>query len=54
MVVWLAVDEDRARCLAAGMGGFISKPVEFAKVAHCLAKWTGEAMPRAPNGRTNW
>jgi PAS domain S-box-containing protein len=38
-----ALDEDRDRCLAAGMDDFISKPLELSELARCLARW-GEAI----------
>ena len=34
-----ARDEDRARCVAAGMDDFITKPLDLAQLADCLAKW---------------
>ncbi|HLI86390.1 MAG TPA: PAS domain S-box protein [Bryobacteraceae bacterium] len=35
-----AREEDRIRCLAAGMDDFISKPLHVPRLADCLAKWT--------------
>jgi PAS domain S-box-containing protein len=35
-----ARDEDRDRCLAAGMDDFLSKPLDLAQLASCLAKWS--------------
>jgi PAS domain S-box-containing protein len=37
-----AREEDRARCLAAGMDDFISKPLSPSQLADCLDKWTGQ------------
>jgi PAS domain S-box-containing protein len=34
-----ARDEDRARCVAAGMDDFITKPLDLVELADCLAKW---------------
>jgi PAS domain S-box-containing protein len=34
-----ARDEDRARCVAAGMDDFMTKPLDLAQLADCLAKW---------------
>ncbi len=34
-----AFDEDREHCLAAGMDDFVTKPVDFERLAGVLAKW---------------
>lgn len=38
-----AFDEDRQRCLQAGMNDHVSKPVEPAKLFHTLARWIPES-----------
>jgi CheY-like chemotaxis protein len=40
-----AFAEDRERCLAAGMNGFLSKPVNRQALADMLAKWIDAAQP---------
>ena len=40
-----AFDEDRARCLAAGMNDFIPKPVEPAEMFQTLLRWLSVAKP---------
>ena len=34
-----ACDEDRDRCLAAGMSDYVSKPVQLAQLHACLSRW---------------
>ena len=38
-----ALPEDRARCLAAGMDDYISKPVQSKVLAEVLARWVTPA-----------
>ena len=38
-------DDARARCLAAGMDGYLEKPLSLAALAAALAPWTGAASP---------
>jgi CheY-like chemotaxis protein len=35
------LDEDRERCLAAGMDDFVAKPVDLEDLRSTLARWTG-------------
>ena len=35
-----AMDEDRQRCAAAGMNGYISKPIEEEELLGLIAQWT--------------
>jgi PAS domain S-box-containing protein len=39
-----ARQEDRLRCLGAGMDDFISKPLDALQLADCLAKWTADQL----------
>ena len=41
-----AMSGDRERCLAAGMDGYVSKPVHLAELLQAIADVT---MPRQPN-----
>jgi CheY-like chemotaxis protein len=36
------LDEDRERCLAAGMDDFVAKPVDLGDLRDTLARWVGE------------
>ena len=43
-----AFPEDRARCLAAGMDDFLSKPIAYAELRAVLAKWGKPGQARPP------
>jgi len=43
-----AFDEDRERCLAAGMNDHVSKPVSPRRFYACLLHWLGQAEPVEP------
>ena len=38
-----AMEQDRLGCLAAGMDGFVTKPVQFAELVHALDTWLDSA-----------
>ena len=42
-----AGDDDRARCLAAGMDGFESKPINPARLCTNLARWLATFRSRS-------
>ena len=43
-----AMDEDRQRCLAAGMNDYISKPIDEAELTRVLKQWAGADAADAP------
>ncbi len=47
----LATDEDRERCLRAGMDDYLSKPFSVAGVQALLDKWLPVRQHRSPEGR---
>lgn len=40
-----AMDEDRERCLAAGMDDYITKPIDIASLEQALTRWAGTNRP---------
>ena len=40
-----AMEEDRKRCLAAGMDDYISKPVMANALREAIARWVTQAEP---------
>ena len=42
-----ALHSDEANCLAAGMDGFIAKPIELVKLAAVLSRWDAGAEENA-------
>jgi two-component system sensor histidine kinase/response regulator len=47
-----AFEEDRQRCMDAGMNDFIAKPVNPEKLYATLAKWLPEGVPQEPAATT--
>jgi DNA-binding response OmpR family regulator len=45
-----AMKEDREACLAAGMDGYIPKPIQSKKLLQLIAELTGAASPTADGG----
>jgi CheY-like chemotaxis protein len=39
-----AMDEDRAMCIAAGMDGYLSKPIQMMAIRAALAPWLPEEL----------
>ena len=39
-----AMEEDRRRCLAAGMDDFLTKPLQAGDIAGALNRWIGAAV----------
>ncbi|MGE5490146.1 MAG: ATP-binding protein [Actinomycetota bacterium] len=48
-----ALSGDRERCLAAGMNGFLAKPVDVADLLAVLARWVPVRAPAAPPPRND-
>jgi CheY-like chemotaxis protein len=46
-----AFDEDRRRCLAAGMDDYLAKPFDREALARVLERWCGEEVARARASR---
>jgi signal transduction histidine kinase/CheY-like chemotaxis protein len=46
-----AMQGDEARCLAAGMDGFLTKPLTFRQLASMLSRWLPTANPDTPPPR---
>lgn len=44
-----ALDEDRERCLAAGMDDFVAKPIDQEKLIRSLSKWLDVDISPAPS-----
>ena len=40
-----ALDRDRAKCFAAGMNGYVSKPLRFDTLERAIEQWTGAQRP---------
>lgn len=43
-----ALEEDRDKCMAAGMDAYLTKPVDLTRLAKLLTKWVPSSLP--PNG----
>jgi CheY-like chemotaxis protein len=44
-----AMSGDRERCLAAGMDGYVSKPVHLAELLQAIADMTTPRQPASPH-----
>jgi CheY-like chemotaxis protein/HPt (histidine-containing phosphotransfer) domain-containing protein len=48
-----AMESDRRKCLAAGMNGYLAKPLRLGALGQAIAEWTGNphaaAEPQAPS-----
>jgi CheY-like chemotaxis protein len=43
-----AMEEDREKCMAAGMNGFISKPFRMEEIGEVLRKYVTGPLPATP------
>ncbi len=46
-----AMQEDRERCLAAGMDDYLAKPVRKADLLAAVGRWVGDAIPAVSHER---